>query len=100
LSNEVRKLHDCARLFGLSHSTAERLARVLIQWEIREDDEAKSKLSLRFPLTHQELAEFIGVSRETVTRLLTTFERNQLIRCSGDSLVIEDERRLRALAAA
>jgi CRP/FNR family cyclic AMP-dependent transcriptional regulator len=100
LSNEVRKMHSCLRLFGLTHSTAERLARVLVHWEIREDDEPKTKLRLRFPLTHQELAEILGVARETVTRLLTSFEQKQLIRCRGTTLIIEDERTLRSLAAA
>ena len=93
-------MHDCARLFGLSHSPAERLARVLVHWELREDDDLTSKPRLRIPLTHQELAEILGVSRETVTRLLTTFVQKQLIRCRGDSLVIDDERALRILAAA
>lgn len=100
LSTEVREMHDCARLFGLSHSSAERLARVLVQWKLREDDDPISKPRLRIPLTHQELAEILGVSRETVTRLLTTFAQKQFIRCRGDSLVIEDERALRFLAAA
>jgi CRP/FNR family cyclic AMP-dependent transcriptional regulator len=100
LSKEVRKMHGCVRLFGLTHSTAERLARVLVHWEIREDDEPKTKLRLRFPLTHQELAEMLGVARETVTLLLTSFERKELIRCHGATLVIENERTLRALAAA
>ena len=100
LSNDVRKMHDCARLFGLSHSAAQKLARVLVRWDIHEDNEAKNKRRLGFPLTHQELAEIIGVSRETVTRLLSTFEQKELIRCRGTTLVIEDERKLRTLAAA
>jgi CRP/FNR family transcriptional regulator, cyclic AMP receptor protein len=100
LSNEVRKMHACARLFGLSHSAAERLARVLVQWEMREDDKPKSELRLRFSLTHRELAEILGVRRETVTRLLSTFEQKELIRCRGTTLVIEDEHKLRALAVA
>ena len=100
LSNDVRRIHDCALLFGLSHSAAERLARVLVRWDMHEDDEPKSRLRLRFPLTHQELAEILGVARETVTRLLSTFERRHLIRCCGSTLVIEDERALRALATA
>lgn len=100
LSNDVRKMHDCARLFGLSHSAAQKLARVLVRWDMHQDDESKGKPRLRFPLTHQELAEVVGVARATVTRLLTTFERKELIRRCGTTLVIEDERKLRALAAA
>ena len=100
LSNEVQKMYSCLRLFGLTRSTAQRLARVLTHWEIREDDKPKTKLRLRFPLTHHELAEILGVTRETVTRLLTSFERKHFIRCRGTTLVIEDERALQALAAA
>jgi CRP/FNR family transcriptional regulator, cyclic AMP receptor protein len=100
LSNDVRKMHDCARLFGLSHSAAQKLARVLVGWDMHEDNEPKGKPRLRIPLTHQELAEVLGIARATVTRLLATFERKELIRRTGATLVIEDERRLRALAAA
>jgi len=99
LSNDVRKMHECARLFGLSHSAAQKLAQVLVGWDIHEDSEPKGKPRLRFHLTHQELAEVLGVARETVTRLLTSFERKELIHCRGATLVIENERRLRALAA-
>ncbi len=99
LSDEVRRMLGCIRLFGLSHSTAEKLARVLVEWDIREDDE-EGKLLLRISLTHQELAEILGVARETVTRVLATFEHKDLIRCRGATLVIEDERTLRVLARA
>jgi CRP-like cAMP-binding protein len=67
---------------------------------MHEDKEPKGKPRLRLPLTHQELAEVLGIARATVTRLLTTFERKELIRRTGATLVIEDERKLRALAAA
>jgi CRP/FNR family transcriptional regulator, cyclic AMP receptor protein len=32
LSNDVQKTHECPRLLGLSHSVAEKLAKVLVQW--------------------------------------------------------------------
>ena len=100
LSNEVRKMYRCVRLIGLSHSATQKLAQVLIRWDMHEEDEPKNKPHLRFPLTHKELAEFVGLSRETVTRLLGTFEQRDIIHCQGTTLVIEDERTLRALAAA
>jgi len=67
---------------------------------IHEDDDPRDGLRLRYPRTHKELAEILGVSRETVTRLLSTFEKQELIHCRGATLVIEDERTLRALASA
>lgn len=100
LSNEVRKMHHCVRLIGLSHSATQKLADVLLRWDMHEDDEPGGKPCLRFPLTHNELGEVLGVSRETVTRLLGTLERKNVIRCRGTILIIEDEPTLRALAAA
>jgi CRP/FNR family transcriptional regulator len=99
LSNDVRKMNRCVRLIGLSHSATQKLAQVLIRWDMHEDDEPQGKPRLRFPLTHKELAEILGVSRETVTRLLSTFEERAIIHFRGTTLVIEDERTLRALAS-
>ena len=99
LSNEVRKMNRCVRLIGLSHSAAQKLAQVLIRWDLHAENEPRGKPRLRFPLTHKELAEILAVRRETVTRLLGTFERQELIHCRGTTLVIEDERTLRALAS-
>ena len=70
-----------------------------MRWDMHEDDEPKNKLRLRVPLTHKELAEVVGVSRETVTRLLSTFQQRDIIHCQGTTLVIEDERTMRALAS-
>ena len=99
LSNDVRKMNRCLRLIGLSHSATQRLAQVLIRWDMHEENEPRDRLHLRVPLTHKELAEMLGVSRETVTRLLGTFEKQELIHCRGTTFVIEDERTLRALAS-
>ena len=99
LSNEVRKMNRCLRLIGLSHSATQKLAQVIIRWDMHEENEPTDKRRLRVPLAHKELAEMLGVRRETVTRLLSTFEKQELIHCRGTTLVIDDERTLRALAA-
>jgi DNA-binding transcriptional MocR family regulator len=43
--------------------------------------------------THQVIANTIGASRETVTRLLRQFEERELIRARGSSVWIRDEPR-------
>ncbi len=55
----------------LSHTATQRLARTLLELvgSARPGDETRGSLSL----THQEIAEMIGTSRETVTRLLASF---------------------------
>jgi CRP/FNR family transcriptional regulator len=55
---------------------------------------------LRLPscMTHEEMAQRIGSSRETVTRLLSELKKKRLIRLEGARLVIRDRSRLEALA--
>ena len=48
--------------------------------------------------THEELANIVGTSRETVTRLLNWFERNHIVERQGASLAILDPTRLDKLA--
>ena len=50
-------------------------------------------------LTHEEMAQMIGSSRETVTRLLGELRRKSLIRRDGAGLIIQDRRALEAMAS-
>jgi CRP/FNR family transcriptional regulator, cyclic AMP receptor protein len=56
------------------------------------------ELHLRSVMTHEEMAQRIGSSRETVTRLLTELKKKRLIRLEGATLVIRDRTGLEALA--
>ena len=44
--------------------------------------------------THHEIAQMIGSSRETVTRLFTILRRRNIIRTTPRSVVIRDRRAL------
>lgn len=87
------------RLLGLSHSVPQRLAKVLLDCRVREAEQPNHEIRLRFPLTHRELSQMLGVTRETVTRLLTTFERKKFIQHHGSNVVIYNERALRVLSS-
>jgi CRP/FNR family transcriptional regulator len=50
-------------------------------------------------LTHEDLANLAGTSRETVTRTLGKFQRDKLIRIHGSSLTILDPDKLSLLAS-
>jgi CRP/FNR family transcriptional regulator len=49
-------------------------------------------------MTHEEMAQRIGASRETVTRLLSSLKRKKLIRIEGATLVIRNRNSLEAIA--
>jgi CRP/FNR family cyclic AMP-dependent transcriptional regulator len=44
--------------------------------------------------THEDIAQMIGSSRETVTRLLTELRRRNIIQITSDSVLIRDRRAL------
>lgn len=77
------------RTFGLSASLTERLAKLMLSWSTKttpSDDSSRVKLTL----THGEIGEAIGTSRESVSRLFSEFKKKQLIEVKGDTLVIRN----------
>jgi CRP/FNR family transcriptional regulator len=83
---------------ALSGSAAGRLARLLLDWG---HSSACGKPEIRFTmaLTHEEIANMAGTSRETVTRLLNQFRRDQWIVIKGSSLTIAKPDQLEQLTA-
>jgi CRP/FNR family cyclic AMP-dependent transcriptional regulator len=77
------------RTVGLSASASEKLARLLLNWS-SETQGPKQCAPVRLPLTHEEIAEFIGSTRETVTRTLSDFKSRQLVVLQGSTLLISN----------
>lgn len=77
------------RTVGLSASAPEKLARLLLDWSAGAK-ETKQGVQITLPLTHEEIAEFIGTTRETVTRTLSEFKSRQLVALKGSTLMISN----------
>jgi CRP/FNR family transcriptional regulator len=78
------------RSIGLSHSAGEKLARFLLDW-CASHGHGKGEIRARLTLTHEEIAQTIGASRETVTRLLADFKKRQLLQIQGSTLIIPNK---------
>lgn len=89
-----RDIHDLV----LARSSAGKLARLLLSWT-NGDQKAEREIRIRSSLTHEEMAQMIGSSRETVTRLLSDLKKKEFIRLEGSTLVIRNKPALEALAA-
>ncbi|MGO8793643.1 MAG: Crp/Fnr family transcriptional regulator [Candidatus Sulfotelmatobacter sp.] len=88
-----RDIHDLV----LARSSSGKLARLLLSCA-PPGILPSMEHPLRPAMTHEEMAQRIGSSRETVTRLLTILKKKRLIRSDGDTLVIRDRSGLQALA--
>jgi len=88
-----RDIHDLV----LARSSSGKLARLLLSCA-PAPFQGSQELHLRSIMTHEEMAQRIGSSRETVTRLLSDLKKRRLIRQKGTTLVIRNRNGLEALA--
>ena len=82
------------RYLGLSVRTAERLARFLLDLPASQSN---GHLRATLTLTHNEIAEIIGASRETVTRVFASFKREGYIGVHGSTVLFSDKPGLQKL---
>lgn len=98
LSGKYHAALEELKNIGLSHSASEKLARFLLDWAARQSQN-KESLKATLTLTHEEIAQMIGASRETVTRLLADFKRKKYLEIKGSSFVIKNKAGLEELIA-
>jgi CRP/FNR family transcriptional regulator len=84
------------RSLMLSHSAAERLAKLLLEWIGKDGEDAKTETRIRLSLTHEEIAQMIGTSRETVTRLFNEMKMQRIAQLKGSTLVVRDKEALKS----
>jgi CRP/FNR family transcriptional regulator, cyclic AMP receptor protein len=99
LSNNYSGTCKQLRTVGLSASAPEKLARLLLEWSAGAKD-SKLATQIKMPLTHEEIAEFIGTTRETVTRTLSEFKVRHLVSLQGSTLMICDRPTLETIGGA
>jgi len=99
LSNNYHDSFDHVRSLGLSHTASEKLARLMLDWIAKNGKETEKGITLKLTLTHEEMAQIIGASRETVTRLLGDFKNKRIISIKGSSLIILDKPALTAMVS-
>jgi CRP/FNR family cyclic AMP-dependent transcriptional regulator len=93
LSDQYRTAFFDARRLALSTSVRARLASVLLDWG-RAAACGRPVMRFHMTLTHEELANMAGTSRETVTRTLGNLQREHLIQIRGSAITIPDPLKL------
>jgi CRP/FNR family cyclic AMP-dependent transcriptional regulator len=83
LTDELTQLTGRMRSILLAQTASAKLAKLLLEWSTQSE-----RIDRVF--THEEIAQMICSSRETVTRLLTTMSRRKVIRITSDSILIRD----------
>jgi CRP/FNR family cyclic AMP-dependent transcriptional regulator len=89
LSEKYHSAQREIRSLGLSATTGEKLARLLLDWCARNGEDTAKGRRITILLTHEEIAQMIGTTRETVTRLLSEFKRKKIIDVKGANVFVQ-----------
>jgi CRP/FNR family transcriptional regulator, cyclic AMP receptor protein len=87
LSRNYYTAYEEVRTLGLTTSPSEKFARLLLSWSSKTP-QSDGSTQVKLTLTHEEIAETIGTTRETVSRLFSEFKKKQLLQLRGSTLVI------------
>ena len=83
LSHQLHEAVNMIHYSSGSQPAVEKLADLLELW-VSESGEMKERgIELKLPLTQEEIGQMIGVSRETVSRLLAEFEEQGILELEG-----------------
>ena len=97
LSENLRSSQVQLARIALSPNSQSQLIDLLLDWAERQGQISENVARLRIPLTHQQIGNLIGLSRETISRLLSQFRKQGLIHTKGTSITLHDVAKLREL---
>src|SRR6266567_5518212 len=98
LTHNCKCAYSEIRSLGLSNSVPEKIAKLLLHWAEHPVGSPSKKLTsevvIRVTLTQEEIAQFAGTTRETVSRVLSDFKKKGWLRIKGATWSILDKRAL------
>jgi CRP/FNR family transcriptional regulator, cyclic AMP receptor protein len=97
LSRNYYTAYEEIRTLGLTSSPSGKFAKLLLSWSTKPTN-GDGTAQLKLTLTHEEIAETIGTTRETVSRLFSEFKKKQLVQLKGATLVIRNRSTLEEMA--
>ena len=98
LSRECQQAYQHLRSFVMT-SAPERIARLMLDWT-QDDSRMATARGIKVALTHDEIGQIIGMSRETVTRTLANFRLQRIAKIHDSTLLIQNMAAIHKLAGA
>ena len=97
LAKDLQKAEK--QIIDIAHKNIrERFAELLLVFQAKFGRKTAKGIQLEISLTREELAEMIGTTQESVTRLITEFKQDGLIIAEGRNITLLDIRKLATTA--
>jgi len=97
LARECETNADHIRALELTRTAAEKLAYLILSWCEVDGTSHTSACRVRMLMTHEHVAQLIGTTRETVTRIFREFREKNLITRKGSTIIVPDRAALASL---
>lgn len=95
-SQELKSSRGLLRAFG-RRTGRERVAALLLSLSERFATRGLSARQLHLPMTRADMADYLGLAPETLSRIISQFEAQGVLHASGNDFVLEDLSALHAL---
>jgi CRP/FNR family cyclic AMP-dependent transcriptional regulator len=96
LNAQFARACEQLRTVGLSTSANEKVARLFLNWS-SEETQTSEVAKIKMALTHEQIAECVGSTRETITRTLSEFKNRHLVSLNGATVTIPSRSALQAV---
>lgn len=96
LNAQYARACEQLRTVGLSNSAHEKVARLFLNWS-SEETQTSEGAKIKMALTHEQIAECVGSTRETITRTLSEFKNKHLVTLKGTTVTIPSRSALQAV---
>jgi CRP-like cAMP-binding protein len=99
LSEQYKVAQRETKLLGFGDPSSVRLAHLLLEWSANQGMPCAEGILIPLQVTHGELAQAIGATRETVTRLLGNLMQSGLLARTAAGIIIRRPERLAGFGA-
>jgi len=99
LSMELSKAWQQTKMLALAPDTHSKLTQFLLERAKKHGQVTPDGLRIALHMTHEEIAQSIGASRESVSRILSEWRRRGLIQVNGGTLTVIKPMELQAADA-
>ena len=98
IGRDCQDAYDVVRTIGLSHSVSGKVAKLLLA-SATDGHSTNGVVRASFALTHQDIGQLVGTSRETITRTLSELRKKHIAELKGSMLIIHNKAALEQLVA-
>ncbi|MGL4571091.1 MAG: Crp/Fnr family transcriptional regulator [Clostridium sp.] len=87
ISKKLSETEDLAKVLA-TRDVESRVASMLVEFSVKYGKEIDNETLIQLPINREDMANYCGVTRETISRKLSKFESEKIITVKGNKVII------------